>query len=253
MQNYILWYYLPVKFGALWIGKPTKIEQMVWSSFIYHGHSLTVFVYDDSIEVPEGVVKADANKIVPNKKIFLSPGPKGGNESISAFADYFRYTMMYKTGLAWTDSDALCMSKFFTDQEYFFAYDRSAGFVANGTMVMPQKSDLLKYLIDRSKETLAKDTSQLPWATLGPRLLTEAVNKFNLESYVAPTEYLHPVPFNNLEILFSPRMNRKVVELSKRSASVHLWNSLLLAKNINKESFPKNSFIYTQAKKYGIV
>ena len=74
------------KFGSLWVGNPmTKIQEVSLSSFIYHGHELTLYVYDMDMKVPEGVQKAFAGDIMDESEMFLV------QDTYAAFSDLFCY------------------------------------------------------------------------------------------------------------------------------------------------------------------
>lgn len=249
-------YHITVKFGALWVGQPSLIEKIVWSSFIYHGHELTIFSYDDLTGVPEGIHIADANDIVSKEKIFYSPSPNKTGKSISAFADYFRYKMISKTGMCWTDSDALCLSNFFTDEEYFFAHDVSAGsdWVANGTIVAPKDSELINFLVESVEEIMVTQSmDNLKWGTLGPSLLAKGVDKFDLRSFVVDTKYLHPIGFHEVALLFDKTKTNLIKERAKDSASIHLFNAVILDKGIDKNALPKDCYLYQKAKEFSLI
>jgi hypothetical protein len=242
-----------VKFGTLWIGKPSLVEKVVWSSFIHYGHELTVFCYDSKISLPKGVIKAEANDIIEKDKLFYTLSPNKKKYSVSAFADYFRYSMMMKTGLNWTDSDALCLTKNFTNNEYFFANDVSKGsnWIANGTIVAPQKSRLIKYLVTRSEETLLnEDVQLLKWGFMGPALLTEGVDKFKLRKYSVDSKILHPIGFHECHLPFMRRRCEEVKERCKKSKSLHLFTSIVAEKKINKFRLDKGSYLQTKAAEY---
>jgi hypothetical protein len=112
-----------LKFGTLWFGnKPTLLQQISWNSYIYHGHELNIYLYDMSIDVPEGAIKKDANEIILEKDIFL---PKFDDESFGGghaqFCDIFRIHMLKNTDFIWTDSDMVCLKDVWPNQEpYLF-------------------------------------------------------------------------------------------------------------------------------------
>ena len=104
------------KVSSLWLGNPLSIpHQIALSSFVYYGHEVKIYLYDMNLEVPDGVIKADANRILKEKEVFTHFG------KYAAFSDLFRYAMILKTGEMWVDTDVFCFSKdFFEDAEYLF-------------------------------------------------------------------------------------------------------------------------------------
>jgi len=92
---------------SLWVGsKLSTLERICACSWIYHGHQLELFVYDDIGDVPEGVVLKDANAIIPEKDVFLWRG------CYAIFAGLFRWTLLYEQGGYWVDMDMLCIKPF---------------------------------------------------------------------------------------------------------------------------------------------
>jgi hypothetical protein len=156
-------------FGSLWIGKPlSKIEQTALSSIIYHGHSLILFVYDMNLKVPSGVIKKDANELIPESEIFKI------QNSYGPFADIFRYKMIKEHGLIWTDTDSICLRSDWDFTDYIFAFEEE-GKLSNSVLGMPKDCELIDFLIEKSQQY---DKTKIVWAELGPLLLTEGVNKF---------------------------------------------------------------------------
>jgi len=80
---------------ALWIGESLSvIEQLALCSFLYHGHRVELFIYDDVANIPDGVIVRDGNEILGADKIFVYR--KG--QSYSGFANWFRYRMLHDEG-----------------------------------------------------------------------------------------------------------------------------------------------------------
>ena len=121
-------------FGSLWVGRPlSKIEQTCLASFIYHGHTVRLFVYDKDLKVPDGVVKQNANDIIPESMLFKV------DNSYGPFADMFRYTMISKTDLTWTDTDNICLKSDWNFPEYLFGMQGGPHkIVANGLLRAPK-------------------------------------------------------------------------------------------------------------------
>ena len=228
-------------FGSLWIGKPlSKVEQTALASFIYYGHSFTLFVYDMNMKVPKGVIKEDANKIISESEIFQV------QNSYGPFADMFRYTMIQKTGLIWTDTDSICLRSDWDFNEYIFGFEEDSR-LANGILKMPQDSDLIKFLI---KNSVSYDKSKIIWSEIGPQLVTRGANKFGVLKYAQPPEVFYPIHFWQWKKIWSQENTKEVLDKIKDSHTLQIWNQFLNREGIDKNKLPKGSTIDYFYKKF---
>ena len=230
-----------INFGSLWIGNPlTKVEQTALSSFIYHGHSFTLFVYDMSMDVPKGVVKKDANEIIPELEIFKV------QNSYGPFADMFRYTMIKKTGLTWTDTDSICLRSDWEFGDYLFGFEEDSR-LANGILRMPKNSDLVNFLIKNSVEY---DKDKIVWSEIGPLLVTKGAERFDVLKYAQPPEVFYPVHFWQWKKIWLASHKDEVLEKCKNAHTLQIWNQFLNREGINKNKLPKGSAIEYFYKKF---
>ena len=99
---------------SLWIGKPlSKLEQLSIKSFIDNGHKYHLYVYDNIQNIPEGTIIKDANEILNKDEIFYYK-----NGSVSAFSNLFRFTLLYKKGGYWADTDLIYTKPFHFKQDF---------------------------------------------------------------------------------------------------------------------------------------
>lgn len=221
-------------FGSLWIGNPlSKVEQTALSSFIFYGHSFTLFVYDMEMKVPKGVVKSDANKIIPESKIFKV------DNSYGPFADMFRYTMIKKTGLTWTDTDSICLRSDWDFAEYLFGFEED-GRLANGILRMPQDSELINFLI---KNSIKYDKTKIVWSEIGPLLVTEGAERFDVLKYAQPPEVFYPIHFWQWKKIWDKDYLQEVLNKCKDAHTLQIWNQFLNREGIDKNKLPKGSAI----------
>lgn len=223
-----------INFGSLWIGNPlTKVEQTAISSFIYYGHSFTLFVYDMNLDVPDGVIKEDANKIIPESEIFKV------QNSYGPFADMFRYTMIQKTGLTWTDTDSICLRSEWNFGDYLFGFEEDDR-LANGILRMPQDSELIEFLINNS---VKYDKTKIVWSEIGPLLVTKGAKRFNVLKYAQPPEVFYPVHFWQWKKIWDKRYLQEVLDKCENAHTLQIWNQFLNREGINKNKLPKGSAI----------
>lgn len=221
-------------FGSLWIGNPlSKVEQTALASFIYYGHSFTLFVYDMNLKVPKGIVKEDANKIIPESEIFKV------QNSYGPFADMFRYKMIKETGLTWTDTDSICLRSDWDFGDYLFGFEEEER-LANGILRMPKDSDLINFLI---KNSTKYDKDKIVWSEIGPLLVTKGARRFNVIHHAQPPEVFYPIHFWQWKKIWNRDYTEEVLNKCKDSHTLQIWNQFLNREGINKNKLPNGSAI----------
>lgn len=229
------------KFGSLWVGNPmTKIQEVSLSSFIYHGHELTLYVYDMDMKVPEGVQKAFAGDIMDESEMFLV------QNTYAAFSDLFRYRMIKKTGLAWVDADTICLSPDWDDLGDTYACLENET-VVGGVLLLPQDSKALDYLIKKSTQF---DKTQIKWTNVGPELVDKAFRSYKLMKYVHPMETFCGIHWSQWEKLWNPAYLKEIKKLEKESKSISVYHSMTTRGGIDKNVFPKGSAMEYFYKKF---
>lgn len=220
------------KFGSLWVGNPmTKIQEISLSSFIYHGHELTLYVYDMDMKVPEGVVKANASLIMDESEMFLV------QDTYAAFSDLFRYRMIKKTGLTWVDADTICLSPDWDDLGDTYAC-LEKDMVVGGVLKLPQDSPALDYLINKSSRF---DRTKIKWVDVGPALVDKAFRSYKLMDYALPMEVFCGIHWSDWKKLWSPKYLREIKTLEKTSKSLSVYHSMTTRGDIDKNYLPKGS------------
>lgn len=220
------------KFGSLWVGDPlTKIQITALSSFVYHKHEITLFVYDMDLEVPKGVVKADANTIMPESEIFKI------QNQFAAFSDLFRYQMIQKTGLAWVDADTICLTSNWNFKDNIYAgFEKDM--VVGGVLSLPQDSPALKYLI---KKSTSFDKTKINWIDVGPALVDKTFRKHDLMDYVYSEQTFCGIHFSEWQKLWKPKFFKEIKRLERTGKSISIYNSMVTRAEIDKNVFPRGS------------
>src|SRR5262245_43937505 len=94
---------------TFWYGERlSPYEQLCFTSFVAHGHTLMVYAYT-KLEVPPGVTVVDAATVIPESSVFVYSSGEGAG-SPSAFSNLFRYELLYRYGGWWSDTDVICLS-----------------------------------------------------------------------------------------------------------------------------------------------
>jgi hypothetical protein len=231
------------EFASLWVGRPlSKIEQTCLASFVYHKHDMIFFVYDMDLAVPKGVVKRDAREILPENKIFKT------DNSYGPFADMFRYNMIQKTGLTWTDTDNICLQNRWRFPDYLFGMQGGPHkIVANGLLRAPKNSPLIKDLVNIANDF---DKKKIKWGEIGPQLLTEKIHEYKLNKYIQEPQVFYPVHYWEWKDLFDPEKRNVVLRKTRNSHTVQIWHQMLNREGFDNNNFPKGSAMDYFYKKY---
>ena len=222
--------------ASLWVGKPlTKIENTCLSSFIANGHSVTLYVYDKDMVVPRGVKKQNANDIINHSELFIV------DNSYGPFADLFRYKMIQQTGMTWTDTDNICLRDDWDFGEYLFGEQGGGhGLCANGILKSPANSHFINDLVSSAE---AFDRSKITWGEIGPQMMTSTLKKYNLEKFIQPPETFFPIHYWEWKQLWSAQDLNSVLERTKNSHTIQIWNQMGNRNNIDKNNLPSGSIV----------
>lgn len=222
--------------ASLWVGKPlTKIENTCLSSFIANGHSVTLYVYDKDMVVPKGVKKQNANDIISHSELFIV------DNSYGPFADLFRYKMIQQTGMIWTDTDNICLRDDWDFGEYLFGEQGGGhGLCANGIIKAPANSSFINDLVSSAE---AFDRSKIVWGEIGPQMMTKTLKKYKLERFIQPPETFYPIHYWEWKQLWSPQDLKTVLEKTKNSHTIQIWNQMGNRNNIDKNILPSGSIV----------
>jgi hypothetical protein len=247
---------------SLWIGsKLSSLERLCARSWIYHGHSFELFVYEDVGPVPDNVALRDANEIVPRKDVFL------WRDSYAVFADLFRWTLLYRHGGYWVDMDMLCLKPFDFEDDVVFGCEHSeaasigvlrlpAGHPIAGEMLSLAKDPNRIIGNERFKVKLKKwlrhhllfgSTLGLRWGeAAGPKAFTWILKKHDCFQLGKPFTYFYPIDPLNWRCLFDATLKGEDA-LYRTTYAVHLWNELLRRNGFCKQGpFHPDSFVAAQ-------
>ena len=246
---------------SLWLGSAlTNLERMCINSFIKNGHEFHLYTYNNILGVPLGAVIKDANEIIDAKEIFCYRDPQH-NGSFSAFSNWFRYKMLYELGGYWVDMDMTCLKPFDFEEEYVFASEVCYGrddlkdniHTTSCLIKVPKHSDIMKYCWNKTQE-IGKNVK---WGQIGPKLLKEAVEKFNLESYRKSPNTFCPIHYGETNIFTTKNWNndygkniawQRPFDLENECYGLHLWNEYWRQKDIDKNADFNKDTLYEKLK-----
>lgn len=225
-----------MKFGALWIGSQlNKTQELCLKSFLYYGHEVTLFVYDDNISVPEGVIKKDAREVLSEESVFMHMG------SYAGFSDMFRVYMVKKTELIWTDVDMICLSSSWNFENNFIFGKGHDGddHINPGIFYIPSEHPAINDMI-YSIENNKFDSNN--WITY-MLVITDSLKKNNIFNSFQPAYCFSPIDWTEIDVLFKKEKTQEVLSRIKNSKSMAVYNSQLNKINIDQNIFPEGSTI----------
>jgi len=169
---------------SLWIGdRLSYLELLTLKSFINNGYTFNLWVYDDKLlkQVPAKVNLCDANKILPQSRIF-SYKNRGDcrSGSYGGFSDIFRYYLLYTQGGVYVDMDVTCLAPYSFDKEYVIRPHCNAGTVAN-ILKAPKNSAFLKDCIEITEKEINENNNE--WVK-PVKIFDKCVNQHNLSEYI---------------------------------------------------------------------
>jgi hypothetical protein len=219
---------------SLWIGQRlSTMERLAISSFQRQGHEFHLYVYDRPAGVPEGTILLDANLVLPASKIFKHRE----SGTYAPFSSRFRWELLYERGGWWVDLDVICLKPFQFQAEYVFGGEWFQGrmHATNCVMRAERHSPVIGYALEECRKA---DAQSLPWATIGPKLLVRAVDRFGLTEFVHKPAVFCPVAPSQWDSVLNPSVRFAFAE---ETCAVHLYQDLWRRANRNKDAqFPRD-------------
>jgi mannosyltransferase OCH1-like enzyme len=227
---------------GLWIGEAlSNLERLSIRSFLAHGHDFHLYTYQAVDRVPPGTVMKDAREILPESRIFRY----WKHPSYAGFANFFRYKLLSERGGWWVDTDVICLRPFdFADDHVFGAEWTSDGgsTPSSGFLKAPAGSDALAFAWARCLE---KDPAELTWGETGPRLVAEAIRRYDLDGSVQNPDTFAPLPYQDWERVLDP-LDR--FEIPSTSHAIHLWNEMWRRNDRDKDASYHPDCLYERLK-----
>lgn len=224
---------------GLWIGSTLSVmEKLSIKSFLDNGHEYHLYVYDELPDVPAGTIIKDGNEILPASAIFKYKD----RPSYSAFSNFFRYKLLLERGGWWVDSDVVCLRPFdFSEDLVVSSQLSAAGQIPNvGAIKAPKGSEPIAYAW---RVCQTKQPSKIKWGEIGPALMAEVVEKYDLGKYQKP--YYTFCPVSEWRKLLQPY----VAAIHAEAYGVHLWNEEWRLANQDKDRSYHPDCLYEQLKR----
>lgn len=234
------------------------MEQLSISSFLHNGHPFHLYAYNDIQNVPAGVVLKDASEVVHPARIFKYKD----HDSYAGFSNLFRYKLLLEKGGYWVDTDVVCLQPFAAEPDYVFASEnvryslygllKKPYTTTSCVLKAPSGSGIFDYCCCEAEKRNPQD---LTWGEIGPGLVSTAVEKYGMQSWVEKAETFCPIDWwhwkksiNNSPLLRGEE-NRKIASANCRA--VHLWNEMWRRNGVDKNAdFPANSIYEFLKRRY---
>jgi hypothetical protein len=132
--------------------------------------------------------------------------------------------------------------------DFIFGFEHQES-INNALLKLPREHRVLLELIRTCEENVGKD---LEWGALGPILLTKLLTSHGLRDKAQATTKFYPIGVVNFWQLLLPKYLEKIVDDTRYSWSVHLWNELYKQiGNWKKICPPLGSYIHSKAQELG--
>lgn len=207
--------------ASLWVGDKLSVwEQVCLQSFLHLGVSVDLYSYGGVENAPNGVNARDASEVVSESFVHENRGQPG---TYAAFSNYFRYSLLKQRSVVWVDTDVYLLRPFQAVDSYVLGFE-GFGRVNGAVLGYPADSPIADFLLTQSKTLL---DSEVPWGTLGPKLITEGVRRHRLWSVVQGEDTFYPYPWRQSWRLFDPQEAVALKDLTRNSCAIHLWNEAI--------------------------
>lgn len=245
---------------SLWIGGTlSKMEVLSIKSFLDNGHEYHLYTYDLVTNVPDGAIVKDGNEILNKNEIF-----RYKNGSVSAFSNLFRFTLLFKKGGYWVDTDLICLKPFKLDQDIVIVTEPDGNYKENRItscfLKLPMKSkEALEGIMIQRKNKLKILKGEMAWGS-GPSCVKTIVNKYNLHKYLLSWNSVCSCAWQHYDSLLNSKYekpNEKIInkfsEIPDNMIGVHLWNEVWRRNNRDKnKDYDKDCFYEKLKKKHNI-
>lgn len=232
--------------ASLWVGGPLgKIQELCLASFVYYKHTTYLYVYDMNLPVPTGVIKLNANDILPESAVFYH------QNQLAGFSDLFRYKMIVDTGMMWIDADTLCLGEYFFDDKDIVFINENNYTIAGGILKLPKGSGYAEYLYEAALDIAKTINDNLHWTAFGPKLLDNFVKDRGLQEYAIPSSKTNV--FENAReasLCWVPRHRNRMLKKMHGATCATFFNGGLTMMNFDKNSIPDRSLMAMLYKKF---
>jgi len=235
----------------LWIGpRFSKLERLSVASFLANGHPVQLYAYAPIEGVPTGTTLLDAREVYPESAIFTY-ADGWGRGSPAAFANQFRYKLLFERGGAWSDTDMVCL------RPLDFLQRMPVVIASQRMPPTPEEPNPARFnpcflkaerghpaMEESLQRCLEHKPAELKWGETGPDLATEVfVNRGLMPAVVHPDVFC-PLDFWRLGDFIS-----RPLAVRPNTYCVHLWNEMWRHHQLDKDAGYAPQGAYEQLKR----
>jgi hypothetical protein len=126
---------------TFWHGPLDKLRRTCLRSQVAQGHKVTVFSFGAIANLPDGVINADAETILPRAFASKLRAPQSDGSwrdwTVLQFSDFFRMRLMARRAGLWLDADVLLLKRVeFDAAKPFFAFE-APRVLGNSVLYLP--------------------------------------------------------------------------------------------------------------------
>jgi hypothetical protein len=239
-------------FQSFWYGPElSPRERLCLASFVKQGKDFDLYVYDDSLSVPDGVSLKDASEIYPEEEVFTyQSGP--GEGGIAVFADLFRYTLLRDRGGWWADTDVIYTGHEVPEDDSYFVQQHDSE-VNIAVLRLPEGSDLAEECVEQIW-SMGKDTVASSWGSSGPELFTRVLENKGRIHEARPKPCAYPVSWREAHASYLSERREEVEDKVEGSPFYHLWNENLRRMGVQKNiAPPEGSYLDRLAEELDVI
>lgn len=155
---------------TFWDGPLDALRRLCLRSQIKAGHRVTLYSFAPLADLPDGVVNADAEAVLPRAFAErLRPSGPGGawrDWTTLQFSDFFRMRLMEQSAGLWLDADVLLLKPIEIDPaKPYFAWEKPRQ-LGNSVLYLPDGDPIIKAF----DALMAQDALTPDWLALRHRL-----------------------------------------------------------------------------------
>ena len=94
------------------------------------------------------------------------------------------------------------------------------------------------------------ELTDIPWAELGPRLVTRYFEKHNMSDQFFETDVFYPIDFYKWNLIYDVSLTESLLDKCKDAYMHHLWNEALKHYIDKNTTPPKGSFMHLMFERY---
>lgn len=216
---------------SFWHGRFSPYEALCLASFVAAGVRVELFSDGPVSGLPAGVVLRNAREILDREVAFYQHEFDGPSPSLHA--NHFRYALLETLGGWWIDTDIMLVAEALPSTDTYIS--RQSDETLNvGVMRFPARHPLMQ----AARERTAARLDDARWGETGPQLVTNLQPIYARDMSIAPRESAYAIAADEFQKLFLPQAREEVIERTKNSTFVHLWNEMWRRAGIPKDIAP---------------